>query len=282
VRVARSGLATPLLATDRSYHNPRVSPDGRRVSLDFTDQVRDVWLFDIADSTLTRFGFDSTAHDAEWQPDGRGLVFASFRNSSIGVFRRRFDGAAAESVYVGPQQLSVHAMTPDGRTGNVRGEFDLVAVGMQAHRYDTVLATRYIEGWPALSPDGRWLAYASDESGRSEVYVRAWPSLGSKVQVSQNGGIEPAWSRDGRELFYRAGGGADPWLVAATFEFGPVPRVRTRTPLFNVASYEFATPHRNYDPFPDGRSFAMVRQGEPGQRAEVVYVQAPKRLLDAR
>mgnify|MGYP006887610547 FL=1 len=68
-------------------------------------------------------------------------------------------------------------------------------------------------------------------------------------------------------------------LVAATFDAGPNPRVRSRTPLFSVASYEFATPHRNYDPFPDGRSFAMVRQGRPGQLAEVVYVQNPKALL---
>lgn len=133
---------------------------------------------------------------------------------------------------------------------------------------------------PALSPDGRWLAYQSDESGRNEVYVRSWPGLGNKTQVSQSGGTEPAWSRDGRELFYRSGGGAEPMLVAAAFEGGPDPRIRSRTELFNVASYEFATPHRNYDPFPDGRSFAMVRQGRPGQLAEVVYVQNPAALLD--
>ncbi|MFI5206424.1 MAG: protein kinase [Gemmatimonadales bacterium] len=287
VRVARNGIVTPLLVTDRTYHNPRVSPDGRRLSLDFTDQVRDVWLFDIADSTLTRFGFDSTAHDAEWLPDGRGLVFAASRGGNIGVFRRRFDtGARAESVLVAVQQLSMHAFTPDGRTGIAvaidNGAFDLVAVGLDRHSYDTVLATRYNEGWPALSPNGKWLAYESDESGRYEVYVRAWPGLGGKVQVSQNGGSEPCWSRDGRELFYRSGGGADPWLVAAVVEPGPLMRVRSRTQLFNVATYEFATPHRNYDVFPDGRSFVMVRQGSPGQLAEVVYVQDPKALLGRR
>jgi hypothetical protein len=91
-----------------------------------------------------------------------------------------------------------------------------------------------------------------------------------------------AITRDGRELFFRSGGGADPWLVSATFEPGPFLRVRWRTPLFNVASYEFATPHRNYDVFPDGRSFVMVRQGRPGQLAEVVYVQDPQALLGRR
>jgi Tol biopolymer transport system component len=98
--------------------------------------------------------------------------------------------------------------------------------------------------------------------------------------VSQNGATEPAWSRDGRELFYRSGGGAEPMLVAAALETGAQLRVRSRTPLFSVARYEFATPHRNYDPFPDGRSFAMVRQGQPGQLAEIVYVQNPRALLE--
>jgi serine/threonine-protein kinase len=284
-RVSRNGLATTLLGTDRPYHIPRVSPNGSRLSLDFTDQVRDVWLFDIADSTLTRFGFDSIAHDAEWLPDGSGLIFAAVRGASIGAFRRRFNAAVrAESILVGPQQLSLHAITPDGRTGVgvviENGAFDLVAVGLDGRsRFDTVLASRYSEGWPALSPDGRWLAYQSDESGRNEVYVRSWPALGGKVQVSQSGGTEPAWSRDGRELFFRSGGGAEPMLVAATFEGTAELRVRSRTELFSVASYEFSTPHRNYDPFPDGRSFAMVRQGRPGQLAEVVYVQNPRALL---
>jgi Tol biopolymer transport system component len=284
-RVDRSGRATTLLGTDRTYHNPRVSPDGRRISLDFTDQVRDVWLFDIGDSTLTRFGFDSVAHDAEWLPDGSGLLFAAVRGGAIGAFRRRLDGGPrADSILIGPQQLSIHAITPDGRTGIgvviENGAFDVVAVGLDGgRRYDSVLVSRYNEGWPALSPDGRWLAYQSDESGRNEVYVRSWPALGAKLQVSQSGGTEPAWARDGRELFYRSGGGAEPMLVSATFEPGPALRVRARTPLFSMASYEFATPHRNFDLFPDGRSFAMVRQGQPGQLAEVVYVQNPKALL---
>jgi Tol biopolymer transport system component len=285
VRVQRNGIATTLLGTDRTYHSPRISPDGRRIALDFTEQQRDVWLFDIADSTLTRFGFDSTGHDPLWLPDGSGLLFAAVRGASIGVFRRRFDGGArAESVVVHGQQITIHTITRDGKTGVAvsvtSGAFDLFTVHLDAPvRLDTLLASRYNEGWPALSPDGRWLAYASDESGRYEVYLRAWPGMGDKLQVSQNGGGEPMWSREGRELFYRSGGGPEPRMVAAAVEAGPMPRIRWRQELFSVASYEFATPHQNYDVFPDGRSFVMVRQGRPGQLSEVVYLQDLRGLM---
>ena len=112
-----------------------------------------------------------------------------------------------------------------------------------------------------------------------EIYLRDWPGLGSKVQVSQNGGTEPAWSRDGKELFYRSIGGAEPMMVSASIVAG---RVQARTELFGVGRYEFATPHRNYDVFPDGRSFVMVRQGTPGQLSEIVYLQNLRGLMAGR
>jgi serine/threonine-protein kinase len=287
-RVDRAGQTTTLLGTDRTYHSPRVSPDGRRVALDFTDQVRDVWLLDLSDSTLTRFGFDSTAHDPTWLPDGSGLLFAAFRGSSIGVFRRRFNGRpAAESLLVNGTQVSAHAVTPDGRTAIAVAflgqESNLITMSLDGSgKTDTLAASQYNEGWPAISPDGRWLAYVSDESGRNEVYVRTFPGFTSKVQVSQDGGSEPVWARNGRELFYRSGSAAEPWLVAAAVETGGEFRVSGRSRLFNVASYEFATPHANYDVFPDGRSFVMVRQGRPGQSAEIVYLQNLPGLLKSQ
>jgi hypothetical protein len=102
--------------------------------------------------------------------------------------------------------------------------------------------------------------------------------MSGRLQVSQTGGSEPVWSRDGRELFYRSAGGAQPMLVAATID-GATLRVRSRTELFSITNYEFATPHANYDVFPDGRSFVMVRQGRPNQLAEVVYLQNVAALL---
>ncbi len=112
--------------------------------------------------------------------------------------------------------------------------------------------------------------------------MRSFPDMGNKVQVSQEGGTEPVWSREGREIFFRSGGAAEPMLVAATVETRPAFRVLGRKPLFSVASYEFATPHTNYDVFPDGHSFVMVRQGRPGQAAEVIYIQGLPRLAQRR
>jgi serine/threonine-protein kinase len=284
-RVDRSGASSTLLATERSYHSPRISPDGRAIAMDFTEQQREVWLFDRRDSTLTRFGFDSSAHDPTWLPDGSGLLFAAGRGSEIGIFRRRFDGPPeAEKIFLRGTQTSAHTVTPDGRTAIAvdisRGNFDLFAVPLDGSgKLDTLAGTAFNEGYPAVSPDGRWLAYASDESGRWEVYVRGYPGSGQRVQVSQQGGIEPVWSRSGRELFYRSSSGAGPKLVAATVETGAGFRVAARRELFDVASIEFATPHANYDVFPDGQSFVMVRQGRPGQSAELVYVQNVEALL---
>ena len=139
-----------------------------------------------------------------------------------------------------------------------------------------IVATPYDEAYPALSPDGRWLAYVSNEANRPEVYLRALDGGAGKVLVSQSGGSEPVWSRDGHELFYRSLGPAEPQLIAARIETSPSLRVVSRTPLFPVTDFEAAVPHANYDVMPDGRSFVMVRQGRLSQ---FVYLQRWTALL---
>jgi serine/threonine-protein kinase len=282
--VARDGRAATLLAEPRSYHSPRVSPDGRHVLFDFAQGDRDVWELDLEDTTLTRVTFAKDGHDPTWLPDGRGFLFASARGGQIGIFRRRLDGSeTAESLYREGPQITVHAVSPDGRIGiaarasNPGGSgFDLVAVPLGGPGPSRpILQTSYAEDYPALSPDGRWLAYVSDESNQAEVYLRPFPGEGGKVRVSQNGGIEPVWSRNGRELFYRSLGPRDRELMAAAIETQPTLRVLTRTPLFDMDDYEPAVPHANYDVMPDGR-FLMVRLG---RLSEFVYLQHWTALL---
>ncbi|MDP3773536.1 MAG: protein kinase, partial [Gemmatimonadales bacterium] len=277
VRVDRGGRVAVITEEPRRYHSPRVSPDGRRVAFDVTERTRDVWLLDLKDRTTTRLSFQNDGHDPTWLPDGRSVTYMSARGSGLALLRSRADGSgSAESLLVF-NNMSVHTYTPDGRSGvgsysGIGGSWDIMQVDLDPGRSTTpVLATRFSESHAALSPDGRWLAYQSDESGRLEVYVRAFPGGGAKTLVSQGGGTEPVWNRNGRELFYvgtQASG--EPMLFAASIATAPEFRVLSRTPLFPFSTYEQSVPHADYDVFPDGRSFVMVRQGRLG---EIVYLQ---------
>ncbi|HET8624782.1 MAG TPA: hypothetical protein VFM14_14555, partial [Gemmatimonadales bacterium] len=150
------------------------------------------------------------------------------------------------------------------------GSWDIAVVPLDGDRKPRVLlGTPFNEYYPALSPDGRWLAYTSDESGQNEVYVRSFPDGGSKVLVSQTGGSEPVWSRDGRELFYRGFDQLSTPLVSVTVETSPAFAVAKRTPLFDMSEYEAAVPHANYDVTADG-GFVMVSQG---RLSDMVVVQ---------
>ena len=110
-----------------------------------------------------------------------------------------------------------------------------------------------------MSPDGRWLAFVSNQSGQNQVYVRSLTGAGDQVQVSLTGGTEPGWSRDGRELFYRTGAGLGSEFITASLGLCTVLEVKARRTLFPVTDMVTATPHRNWDISPDGQSFAMVR-----------------------
>jgi serine/threonine-protein kinase len=271
VVVDRMGRSRPLTLRRFRYHSPRVSPDGRWVAVDITEaSTRNVWLLDRRDSSLSRFSFEHWGHDPMWAPDGRTVVFAADVGGSPGVFMRASDGSgAAESVLVVTDQLTAHTWGGPGHVLAVRiggSGSDIVSVPLAGEQRvaTPVLASPYTEQFPALSPDGRWLAYVSDESGRNEVYVRPFPGPGPRTIISQNGGTEPAWAHSGRELFYKAPA-AEPVLVAAEVDLRGEPRVLERRPLFTIGDYEGAAPHANYDVLPDGSGFVMVRQGRASE-----------------
>jgi serine/threonine-protein kinase len=143
-----------------------------------------------------------------------------------------------------------------GRAG--RG-VDIVRVAADG-ALDTLVQTDADESYVVPSPDGRWLAFVSDQSGRYELYVRSLSGGDAQIQVSVDGATEPVWSRDGREVFYRRDHlrGAD--LVAAALDLTASPRVVSRTTLFDVSRFTTAQPHANYDVAPDGKSFVFVRR----------------------
>jgi Tol biopolymer transport system component len=150
------------------------------------------------------------------------------------------------------------------------GGFDLGLLSLGATREQRpLLETPFNEQGASLSPDGKWMAYTSSESGSDEVYVRSFPDGGSKVVVSRGGGMEPVWNRTGRELFYVGNKEGTPHLVSAAFSAGPEFSVDSRTFLFDVSEFEPSQPHANYDVSPDGSRFVMVHQGVI---PEMVYV----------
>ncbi|MFL5506258.1 MAG: protein kinase domain-containing protein, partial [Gemmatimonadales bacterium] len=279
VLIDRGGSAKPALPDGHNYHSPRFSPDGRRIAVDFTTiDGRDVWVLDRASGAVSRATFSRDGHDASWAPDGRSLSFISAPNGVLGTYRST-PGAteAAESLFSSPQLGYTGIWVRDGSAlvttaaSLVPGSRSDIAILRNGGRgpLEPLVASRFDEQYPAVSADGHWLAYVSNQSGRNEVYLRALAGTGDVLQVSVDGGVEPLWGPDGRELFYRGGPATAPVLIAAELQLGTEQAVTARNVLFGVADIATAIPHTNYDVSPDGRTFVMVRNN-PSTRIMVI------------
>jgi serine/threonine-protein kinase len=276
----RAGGVREATAERRNFHAPVFSPDGRRLSMDFNaGDGRDVWVLGIGSGTLTRATFDRDGHDAVWTPDGRFLTYSSTKNGVLGLYRTRPGSAEPADSLLATSVLGwTGEWLSDGSAlvtvGNAMGPNSQSDVGIIRNvgrgPFEPLVASQFNEYYPAVSPDQLWLAFASDQSGQSEVYVRPLDGDGEVVQVSQHGGNEPVWSKDGRELFYR-GFTADgqPVLFAARIDAGRSFAVASRQELFSLADYVGTQPHANYDVSPDGQYFAMVRRS-PSTRIMII------------
>jgi Tol biopolymer transport system component len=277
----RAGNARVAVSEGRNFHIPRFSPDGRRLLTDFTTaDGRDVWQLDLASGGLSRVTFDRDGHDATWEPDGRHVAYISAsRSGGALTLYRTFPGRASEvdSLISAPAIAYTGVWLPD-RSAIVTSGNSLVgdsradiAIIRNAGRgpVEPLVATRFEESFPAVSPDGRWLAYTSDQTGALEVYMRPLDRVGEELRVSLAGGGEPVWGPGGRELYYRAPLPNAVLLIAAALAFTPAPVVIGRRELFDVSAMATSTPHANYDVSPDGRTFAMVRTN-PATRIVVI------------
>ena len=268
VMVDRSGSARVLPAEPQAYISPRLSPDGRRIAVevDEPDLVSsDVWVYDMALHTRTRLTFDQSAHRPIWTPDGRRIVYSRGQFSQGDLYWIPADGTGpAESLLVAPDDQWAGDVTPDGRTllfrsggaGPVRSIHTMSLEGTRTPR--PFLVNQFENHSPSLSPDGHWVAYVSNESGRLEVYVRPFPGPGGRWQVSLDGGTEPAWAAGGRELLYRNGAK----MMVAAIALQPTFTVGARRELFQ-GNYVNDPVYRSYDVTRDGRGFVMVRSPKP-------------------
>ena len=284
VWVDRKGGTTSLLAEHGAYANPRLSPDGRRLALTvLRDGNWDIWVYDLERGVPSRLTFDDAAETEQvWSPDGRELIYASDRGGFDNLYRKRADGSGeAERLTTHDASQWASSWSRDGHialTGTGTGTgFDLQVMRLEGERaVETFLSTPFREADAAFSPDGRFIAYESNESGRLEVYVRPFPPGGGRWQVSDGGGAYPRWSRSGRELFYRTDGGimsAPVEAVGDTLRVGKPSIVfqgafRGGTTGIGVGGYSFA----DYDVAPDGQRFVMFPAGSGPGRAEHPHV----------
>ena len=209
VWVNRSGAEQPLPAPPQAYDLVSLSPDGRRVAVELENQI---WLYDLTRDTLTRFTFEGTTNQSPvWTPDGKRIAFRSNKEGVSNIFWQRADGSGGlERLSTGQYPQIPKSLSPDGQflayhENNPKTQKDIWVVRMSDHKSQPFLVTPFFEGDPTFSPDGHWLVYVSNESGRPEVYVQPFPGPGGKWQISTEGGTEPAWNRNGREMFYRSG-----------------------------------------------------------------------------
>jgi serine/threonine-protein kinase len=280
VSVARDGAELPFTLPPGSYSNPRISPDGRRMTLEVGGSAIEVM-------DLTR-GTRATAVPAApggtafpmWTTDGARLVFRRF-----GLFWVAADGSGkAGAIPGGDLSTSPASAGPDARSFigiHIRPETagDLYLMSMDgAFPPKPLVATRAYEGSPHLSPDGRWLAYQSNESGQPEIYVRRYPELDRAWPVSDGGGVQVRWSPSGGEMYYR---GAGQIMVVAFDGKGTEPLLGRPTALFaDVYDFGQGISIPNYDATREGR-FLMLRRGTQGGSLKVVlnWTEELKRAL---
>jgi len=270
VWVDRAGTEESIPAPARVYFTPRISPDGSRLAVEARDEEADIWVWDFGRSTLTRLTFGpSSEGNPVWTPDGRRIIYASNREGAPNLYWQAADGTGeAERLTKSSQLQTPHSTSPDGKWVVFRefsksgGDSNLLALTLDGDRTPrTLLATPAGELNGEISPDGRWMVYESTESGRVEIYVRPWPSVADgRWQVSNNGGQAPAWSHDGRELFYIA---ADNQLMAVVVETKRTFVAGEARKLFDTSKYVINVGGRAYDVTPDGKRFVLSTNAVP-------------------
>jgi eukaryotic-like serine/threonine-protein kinase len=271
VWVDRDGKEEPLGAQPANYLFPSISPDATRIALAILGDNSDIWIWDIARKTMMRLTLEKSAENQPiWTPDGKQVLFWSGREGKFGgIYRKQADGTGeVEKVVLVPDRgLYPYALSRDAKTliaaetTDASAKWDIsMLTGGDPQRKPLLQNPDFAEVQPRISPDGKWLAYVTAESGRSEVYVCSLPDVNKgRWQVSANGGVSPIWSPDGRELLYFSED--DGSVTSVPAETSPVFKPGTPKRLFSRAAYlgGGSTPGTPWDIHPDGKRFLMMR-----------------------
>jgi Tol biopolymer transport system component len=275
VWVSRTGVEEPTGATGLAYFQPRLAPDGRRVAVTVSgENTDDIWLYDLARETWSRFTLEGNNGFPVWTPDGRRMTFVSDRAGVDNIYWKPLDGSAPEERLATSERPNYpFSWSRDGTLVYVEAH-PLTLQNLWVLHADRktkpgpFLETPFGEGAPALSPDGRWVAYVSNESGRNEVHVRPFPGPGERTTISTDGGNEPVWAANGRELFYRNGDA----MMAVDISTSSGLQAGRPKRLFEKHYEPTLALWPNYSVSPDGQRFLMVKTIEQGEAPPQINV----------
>jgi Tol biopolymer transport system component len=281
--INRQGVAQPLDLPQGLYFDPRLSPDGTRVAVvwqTITAGSGDIWISDLSRKTFTRLSFSGNAVAPVWSRDGKTIYYSSLdpNGRRTTIMRRPADGSRdAEAVVVLDTRAYLQHVTADEKTalldyqivGPGGGKGDIVTIALAENAKPHALVSSVFDQYGGTwSPDGRWVAYQSDESGRAEVYVRDVSSTGGRWQVSTTGGEEPTWSPDGRTLYYRN----ESQMMAVAVDIGTTFASKPPVVLFDGVYNLRSDTGISYAVAPTGDRFLMIRLTEGNAASSVTVV----------
>lgn len=272
IKVDRQGTTQPLTETQRPYLYPRFSPDGKRLAVVINDPPPpEIWILELERDIFSRFTFSErrTSILPVWSPDGSRIIFSSDRiDGRLRLFSKPVDGSGAVEQLMKEAILGPTSFSSDGKIIIFTQSGDIGMLRLKGERKpEIILGTPYREHSGKLSPDDRWLAYVSDESGREEVYVRPFPGLDRKWQVSREGGTQPTWAPSGQEIFYR--NEEKMMVVAITTE----PDFLAQKPILLFEGHYLSwSSSPDYDISPDGQYFVMIQPEEQSSLTQINIV----------
>jgi eukaryotic-like serine/threonine-protein kinase len=282
VWVSRQGVEQPITDTARRYQYPRLASDGRRTVL---AAAGDLWIQDIARATFSRLTSEQTVGNAfpVWTPDGTRVLFRTL----TGMYWTAADGSGHPQAIAGSLSGDLPcSVSPDGDTlafmrQNAQASRDIYVLSLHGQSPPRpVVNTPAYEGGAQFSPNGHWMVYASDESGQMQVYVRPFPGPDRRWQVSTQGGTQPLWSRNGKEIFYRVGNR----MMVVDLSAGVDLTLSQPRQLFEQRYVFQNVSVANYDVSPDGQRFVMIKDEAGSGRLNVVlnWTEELKRLTTSR
>ena len=259
VEADRSGNSQAVTASPRAYEDLSLSPDGNHLAITIEGPLWNIWTYDLVKKTLARLTFENDNRDPIWSADGKSVGYTSLRNGRWGIYEKPADGSGQERlVFHSPDWTFVSSFSPKDQTmamvqdDPVTGPAIWLLPLEPAGKPRVFLQTQATEWFAQYSPDGRWIAYESNESGKSEIYVQSAGATGGKWQISSGGGVRPVWPRNDPEIFYRNGSKlmAVPVRTSPSFSAGS-PQTLFQADYFNSG--------HDFDATPDGKHFFFIK-----------------------